>query len=155
MGGDLTDVTNITAIGGDITVKATTDEQDKVGGNINADGIIKGAKLVGDLESDNAFIKKAEMTEAGIKDLSGEQLNYLQGIIKGFYPAFSHKWRKQYVTSSVLIHISEVTVSLRIKLRKHGKEIIISFHISVFSGIKIKNLLFSYLYRISSPKEII
>ncbi len=82
MGGDLTDVTNITAIGGDITVKATTDEQDKVGGNINADGIIKGAKLVGDLESDNAFIKKAEMTEAGIKDLSGEQLNYLQGIIK-------------------------------------------------------------------------
>lgn len=82
VGGDLTDVTNITAIGGDITVKATTDEQDKVGGNINADGIIKGAKLVGDLESDNAFIKKAEMTEAGIKDLSGEQLNYLQGIIK-------------------------------------------------------------------------
>ena len=43
----MSNITSITTVGGDINVKATTDEQDKVGGNINAEGTISGNKLTG------------------------------------------------------------------------------------------------------------
>lgn len=66
--GDMSNITNITTIGGDINVKATTDEQDKVGGNINADGTISGNKITADT--------------GNIKDISGDTLNYLVGKFK-------------------------------------------------------------------------
>ncbi|ATV28089.1 hypothetical protein CTM63_02420 [Prevotella intermedia] len=64
----MSNITNITTIGGDINVKATTDEQDKVGGNINADGTISGNKITADT--------------GNIKDISGDTLNYLVGKFK-------------------------------------------------------------------------
>lgn len=79
VGGDLSNVTNITAIGGDIVVKSTTDEQDKIGGNIIADGNITAKNTISasKLKSD-----QAELLEAIIKNLSGDQINYLVGVIK-------------------------------------------------------------------------
>lgn len=76
VGGDISNVRNITTIGGDINVKSTSDDVDKVGGNINADGIVTASKFVGDIDA-----KKADILNAIIKNLSGEQLNYLVGVI--------------------------------------------------------------------------
>lgn len=75
--GDISNVRNFTSIGGDINVKATSDEVDKVGGNIYADGTVTASKFVGDIDA-----KKADILNAIIKNLSGEQLNYLVGVIK-------------------------------------------------------------------------
>lgn len=78
VGGDMSNITSITTVGGDINVKATTDEQDKVGGNINAEGTISGNKLTGnDITTDTGTIKKAT-----INDVSGDTLNYLVGKFK-------------------------------------------------------------------------
>ena len=78
VGGDMSNITNITTIGGDINIKATTDEQDKVGGNINAEGTISGNKLTGnDITTDTGTIKKAT-----INDVSGDTLTYLVGKFK-------------------------------------------------------------------------
>ncbi len=78
VGGDMSNITSITTVGGDINVKATTDEQDKVGGNINAEGTISGNKLTGnDITADTGTIKKAT-----INDVSGDTLNYLAGKFK-------------------------------------------------------------------------
>lgn len=77
VGGDMSDITNITTVGGDINVKATTDSEDKVGGNINAEGTISGNKLTGsDITTDTGTIKKAT-----INDISGNTLAYLIGKI--------------------------------------------------------------------------
>lgn len=67
--GDLSNVRNITTIGGDINVKSTSDDVDKVGGNINADGTVTAAKLVGEIDS-----KKAKIFNAIIQTLSGDQI---------------------------------------------------------------------------------
>ncbi len=75
--GDLSNVRNITTIGGDINVKSTSDDVDKVGGNINADGTVTAAKLVGEIDS-----KKAKIFNAIIQTLSGDQISYLVGFIK-------------------------------------------------------------------------
>ena len=78
VGGDMSNITSITTVGGDINVKATTDEQDKVGGNINAEGTISGNKLAGnDITTDTGTIKKAT-----INDVSGDTLTYLVGKFK-------------------------------------------------------------------------
>lgn len=78
VGGDMSNITNITTIGGDINIKATTDEQDKVGGNINAEGTISGNKLTGNnITTDTGTIKKAT-----INDVSGDTLTYLVGKFK-------------------------------------------------------------------------
>ena len=78
VGGDMSNITSITTVGGDINVKATTDEQDKVGGNINAEGTISGNKLTGnDITTDTGTIKKAT-----INDVSGDTLTYLVGKFK-------------------------------------------------------------------------
>ena len=77
VGGDMSNITNITTVGGDINVKATTDSEDKVGGNINAEGTISGNKLTGsDITTDSGTIKKAT-----INDISGNTLAYLIGKI--------------------------------------------------------------------------
>ena len=74
----MSNITSITTVGGDINVKATTDEQDKVGGNINAEGTISGNKLTGnDITTNTGTIKKAT-----INDVSGDTLNYLVGKFK-------------------------------------------------------------------------
>ena len=71
----MSNITNITTVGGDINVKATTDSEDKVGGNINAEGTISGNKLTGsNITTDTGIIKKAT-----INDISGDTLNYLAG----------------------------------------------------------------------------
>lgn len=77
VGGDISNVRNITTIGGDINVKSTSDDIDKVGGNINADGTVTASKFVGDIDA-----KKAKILEAIINNLSGDQINYLVGFIK-------------------------------------------------------------------------
>ena len=77
VGGDMSNITNITTVGGDINVKATTDSEDKVGGNINAEGTISGNKLTGnDITADTGTIKKAT-----INDISGNTLAYLIGKV--------------------------------------------------------------------------
>ena len=77
VGGDISNVRNITTIGGDINVKSTSDDIDKVGGNINADGTVTASKFVGDIDA-----KKAKIFNAIIQSLSGDQINYLVGFIK-------------------------------------------------------------------------
>lgn len=77
VGGDISNVRNITTIGGDINVKSTTDDIDKVGGNINADGTVTASKFVGDLDA-----KQAKIFNAIIQSLSGDQISYLVGFIK-------------------------------------------------------------------------
>lgn len=77
VGGDLSNVRNITTIGGDINVKSTSDDVDKVGGNINADGTVTAAKFVGDIDA-----KQAKIFNAIIQTLSGDQISYLVGFIK-------------------------------------------------------------------------
>lgn len=77
VGGDISNVRNITTIGGDINVKATSDDVDKVGGNINADGTVTASKFIGDIDA-----KKADILNAIIQSLSGDQINYLVGFIK-------------------------------------------------------------------------
>lgn len=77
VGGDISNVRNITTIGGDINVKSTSDDVDKVGGNINADGTVTASKFVGDIDA-----KKAKIFNAIIEQLTGDQINYLLGFIK-------------------------------------------------------------------------
>lgn len=65
--GDITEVQNIESIGGDITVKATSDTEDKAGGNITAEGTIKGGQIISD--------------KGVFKEITGENLNYPIGKI--------------------------------------------------------------------------
>ncbi len=67
----------------------------------------------------------------------------------------SHIWCEKGFTSSILIHIPEISISLWIKFRKHTEIIIVSFQIPMLSGINMKNLSAGQLDRESSPKYII
>lgn len=48
-------------------MKATSDDVDKVGGNINADGTVTASKFIGDIDA-----KKADILNAIIQSLSGD-----------------------------------------------------------------------------------
>ena len=67
VGGDITNVTNITTEGGDITVKAITDSDGTEGGNITADGTITGNIITG-----NSIIGES----GEIASLQGENISY-------------------------------------------------------------------------------
>ena len=72
--GDLTDVTNITAIGGDITVKAG---DDGTGGNVIAENNVIGKRFIGDVDA--GYIKA---DNADITNISGSSLKYDDADIK-------------------------------------------------------------------------
>lgn len=86
--GDLTNVQNITAVGGDIRVERIQDADGNKGGNIYADGDIaaggnvSGVKFIGDVDAGvvTTDIINAELGE--ITGLSGDELTYNYAEIK-------------------------------------------------------------------------
>lgn len=68
--GDITNANNITAIG-DIKAVAVTDDEGTTGGNIIADGNVKGVKFIGDVDAENITAGTGTIT-----DLSGDTLDY-------------------------------------------------------------------------------
>lgn len=80
--GDLTNVQNIIAEGGDIRVSSVDDADGKVGGNIYADGDIaaggnvSGVKFIGDVDAQNVTTDNITATTGVISDLSGDTLEY-------------------------------------------------------------------------------
>lgn len=76
--GDLTNVNNITASGGDITVRA----EDGKGGNITADGIVTAQKFIGDVEAENVTTVNLSADSGKITSLRGDNLGYNYAEIK-------------------------------------------------------------------------
>lgn len=76
--GDITNVQNITAVGGDVVVKSLTDSEGEFGGNIQADkDILAGGdmKVTGDAYA-TKFIGDIEANEGTVTSISGTSLNY-------------------------------------------------------------------------------
>lgn len=86
--GDLSNVQNITATGGDITVKKVVDGDGAKGGNIYADGDIEaggnvtGVKFIGDVDAHNVNTDNISAVTGSITDLSGSNLQYDEATIK-------------------------------------------------------------------------
>lgn len=86
--GDLSNVQNITATGGDITVKRVVDGDGAKGGNIYADGDIEaggnvtGVKFIGDVDAKNVTTDNISAVTGSITDLSGSNLQYDEATIK-------------------------------------------------------------------------
>lgn len=86
--GDLSNVQNITATGGDITVKKVIDGDGAKGGNIYADGDIEaggnvtGVKFIGDVDAHNVNTDNISAVTGSITDLSGSNLQYDEATIK-------------------------------------------------------------------------
>lgn len=76
--GDITNAQNITTEGGDITVKKDGEE----GGNIIAEGYVKGVKFIGDVEAGDIITNKLKADSGAITSLQGESLNYDYADIK-------------------------------------------------------------------------
>lgn len=80
--GDLTNAQNITASGGDLTIKTETDAEGEIGGNIVADGNISaggnvsGVKFIGDVEADNVTTNSITANYGTISELLGDELNF-------------------------------------------------------------------------------
>lgn len=80
--GDLTNVQNIIAEGGDIRVSSVDDADGKIGGNIYADGDIaaggnvSGVKFIGDVDADTVITNNINAATGVISDLSGDTLEY-------------------------------------------------------------------------------
>lgn len=86
--GDLSNVQNITATGGDITVKSVTDADGTKGGNISADGNIaaggnvSGIKFIGDVDAQNVTTDNITAGSGSITDLSGSTIQYDEATFK-------------------------------------------------------------------------
>lgn len=86
--GDLSNVQNITATGGDITVKKVVDGDGAKGGNVYADGDIEaggnvtGVKFIGDVDAHNVNTDNISAVTGSITDLSGSNLQYDEATIK-------------------------------------------------------------------------
>lgn len=86
--GDLSNVQNITATGGDITVKSITDADGTKGGNIYADGDINaggnvtGVKFIGDVDAQDITTDNITAGTGSIEDLSGSNLAYDNATIQ-------------------------------------------------------------------------
>lgn len=76
--GDITNAQNITAVGGDITVKKDGEE----GGNITAEGYVKGVRFIGDVEADNVTTNTLTADSGAITSLKGSKLEYEDADIK-------------------------------------------------------------------------
>lgn len=76
--GDITNAQNITAEGGDITVK----KDGEVGGNIIAEGYVKGVRFIGDVEADNVTTNTLKAESGAITSLKGSRLDYEDADIK-------------------------------------------------------------------------
>lgn len=76
--GDITNAQNITAEGGDITVK----KDGEVGGNITAEGYVKGVRFIGDVEADNVTTNTLTADSGAITSLKGSRLEYEDADIK-------------------------------------------------------------------------
>ena len=92
--GDISNAQNITASGGDLTVKSDYDEEGLNGGNIYADVDIEagnditagnnviGKKFIGDVEADDVTTTTLTAEVGNIKSLSGIRLNFNEGDIR-------------------------------------------------------------------------
>lgn len=80
--GDLSNVQNITAVGGDIRVESIEDANGNKGGNIYADGDIaaggnvSGIKFIGDVDAQNVTTDNITAGYGTITDLSGSTIQY-------------------------------------------------------------------------------
>lgn len=80
--GDLSNVQNITATGGDITVNSITDADGTKGGNISADGNIAaggnvtGTTFIGDVDAENITTNTITAGTGSISSLSGSTIQY-------------------------------------------------------------------------------
>ena len=70
--GDITNAQNITTEGGNITVKKDGEE----GGNIIAEGYVKGVKFIGDVEAGDVVTNTLKADSGAITSLQGEFLDY-------------------------------------------------------------------------------
>lgn len=92
--GDISNAQNISASGGDITVKSEWTEEGTEGGNITADGNItaggditavenvKGVKFIGDVEADNVTTNTLKAESGTITAIKGERLDYDEANIR-------------------------------------------------------------------------
>ena len=86
--GDITNVQNITAVGGDVVVKTQTDSEGEYGGNIEADknikaggdiqanGNVTATKFIGNVEASDVTTDTLQANEGTVTSISGTRLNY-------------------------------------------------------------------------------
>ena len=80
--GDITNVQNITAVGGDVVVKSQIDSDGEYGGNIEADknikagGNVTATKFIGNVEASDVTTDTLQANEGTVTSISGTSLNY-------------------------------------------------------------------------------
>lgn len=80
--GDITNVQNITAVGGDVVVKSQIDSDGEYGGNIEADkdikagGNVTATKVIGNVEASDVTTDTLQANEGTVTNISGTSLNY-------------------------------------------------------------------------------
>lgn len=83
--GDISNAQNISASGGDLTLKKDVDAEGEIGGNIYAEGEISaggnvsGVKFIGDVEADNVTTTSLDASSASISELLGDTLDFSSG----------------------------------------------------------------------------
>lgn len=122
--GDISNAQNITASGGDLTVKSDYDEEGLNGGNIYADVDIEagnditagnnviGKKFIGDVEADDVTTTTLTAEVGNIKSLSGIRLNFNEGDIRK-------------LMTEALTSVDIVTETLTVTKQAHFFELII------------------------------
>lgn len=80
--GDITNVQNITAVGGDVVVKSQINSDGEYGGNIEADknikagGNVTATKFIGNVEASDVTTDTLQAYEGTVTSISGTSLNY-------------------------------------------------------------------------------
>lgn len=86
--GDITNVQNITAVGGDVVVKSQIDSDGEYGGNIEADknikagGNVTATKFIGNVEASDVTTDTLQANEGTVTSISGNSLNYNNADIR-------------------------------------------------------------------------
>lgn len=80
--GNITNVQNITAVGGDVVVRSQTDSEGEYGGNIEADkdikagGNVTATKFIGNVEASDVTTNTLQANDGMVTSISGTSLNY-------------------------------------------------------------------------------
>lgn len=135
--GDITNVQNITAVGGDVIVKTQTDSEGENGGNIEADknikaggdiqanGNVTAVKFVGNVEASDVTTDTLSANEGKVTSISGTNLSYDSADIKQAIidTLQSTEITTDYLTVTKQAHFFELIID---KIKAAGGAVILS-----------------------------
>ena len=80
---------------------------------------------------------------------------WLNQAVEGLYTLASRERCEENITPSVLVHVAEIAVALRVELRQHTEIIVVPLQIAVFSGIHVEDLVIRQLNGIAAPQHVV